>query len=300
MNSEAEIEANNVCANCGIAGVDNIKLEEECDKCDLVKYCSTKCREEHREQHEDDCKKRADELHNRSLFTQPDGTHRGECPICFLPMPLELRKSTFMACCGQWICNGCVYAHVMSNKYDRVKATTCLFCRTLGSDEEEYETRTKERIEANDPAVLCHMSSECYRAGDCDAAFEYSTKAAELGNAEAHFQLGCLYWDGEGVEKDEIKKVYHLEKAAIGGHPTARYNLGLHEELNGRLDRAVKHFIIAAKLEHDKSMKALLPNYKDGHITKEEYGSTLRTHQAAIDATKSPQREAAERAGLIY
>ena len=40
-----------VCANCGIAGVDNIKLED-CDGCDLVKYCSDGCRELHREQHE--------------------------------------------------------------------------------------------------------------------------------------------------------------------------------------------------------------------------------------------------------
>ena len=38
----------NVCANCGIAAVDDIKLEE-CTDCDLVKYCSDKCREDHRE-----------------------------------------------------------------------------------------------------------------------------------------------------------------------------------------------------------------------------------------------------------
>ena len=30
-------------------------------------------------------------------------------------------------------------------------------------------------------------------------------------------------------------------------------------------------------------------------IAKEEYGATLRTHQAAIDETKSAQRDAAEK-----
>ena len=35
-----------VCAWCGIAAVDNITLEE-CDGCDLVKYCSDKCQEGH-------------------------------------------------------------------------------------------------------------------------------------------------------------------------------------------------------------------------------------------------------------
>ena len=139
-----------VCANCGIAEVDEIKLEE-CDGCDLVKYCSDKCREEHREQHHEECKKRADKLHDRRLFTQPDGSHEGECPICFLPMPLENEKSAFMSCCGQLICMGCIHASYVSNIHDHAKASTCVFCRTPTSDKEEYEKRTKERIEANDP-----------------------------------------------------------------------------------------------------------------------------------------------------
>jgi TPR repeat protein len=160
-------------------------------------------------------------------------------------------------------------------------------------DKEAYEKRERERIEANDPEVLRYRGSKCYQAGDYDKAVEYWTKAAELGNAEAHYQLGCTYGNGEGVEKNEEKAVYHYEKAAIGGHPIARHNLGCHEQGNGNMERAVKHWIIAAKLGDEDSMKALLPNYKEGYISKEEYGATLRTHQAAVDATKSAQREKA-------
>src|SRR6056300_1615821 len=152
--SGKEVEADVCCANCGMAGVDDIKLEN-CDGCDLVKYCSDKCKEVHREQHHEECKKRAANLHDKRLFTQPDETHRGECPICFLPMPLNMDKYIFMSCCGQTICDGCCYAHLMSNIHDEMKARTCLFCRTSALDEEEYEKRTKERIAANDPAVLC-------------------------------------------------------------------------------------------------------------------------------------------------
>ena len=89
--------------------------------------------------------------------------------------------------------------------------------------------------------------------------------------------------------------VHHWEKAAIGGHPEARYNLAIEEAKNGNVERTVKHFIIAANLGYEASMKALLPFYKKGVITKEEYGATLRTHQAAINATKSAQRDAAEK-----
>ncbi len=41
-------------------------------------------------------------------------------------------------------------------------------------------------------------------------------------------------------------------------------------------------------------MKVLWKHYSAGHITKETLDSTLRSHQSAIDATKSLQREEAE------
>ena len=120
------------------------------------------------------------------------------------------------------------------------------------------------------------------------------TKSAELGDEEAHFNLYAMYANGEGVEKDKDKEVYHLEKAAIGGHPDARFNLAVIERKNLRTERAVKHFIIAAKLGEEASMKELWKHYSDGNITKEDLEATLRTHKAAIDAAKSSQRDEAE------
>jgi tetratricopeptide (TPR) repeat protein len=213
-------------------------------------------------------------------------------------MPVENEKSTFMECCGQTICSGCIHWNFrekfLNGIRDEVKASQCVFCRTPSTDKEEYQKRKKERIEANDPGVLRFVGSECHQARDYDKALKYLTKAAELGDTEAHSRLGCIYSNGEGVEKDEDKGVYHFEKAAIGGHPQARHNLSIIEAKNGNIERALKHSIIAANLGHDKSMKGLLPIYKEGYVTKEEYGDTLRAHQAAINATKSSQREAAE------
>ena len=54
---------------------------------------SAKCREIHRDQHEAECKQRKAELHDKELFEQPDGTHDGECPLCFLPLPLKTTKN---------------------------------------------------------------------------------------------------------------------------------------------------------------------------------------------------------------
>ena len=204
-----------------------------------------------------------------------------------------------MSCCGKLICTGCIYANALSNiQDDEVKVYTCVLCRTSALDKEEYKKRKRERIEANDPEALRCKAAECYNEGNHDKAFKYWTKAAEVGSVEAHYCLGSRYGAGVCVEKDKEKAIYHLEKAAIGGHPDARHNLAFIEAENGNIDRSVKHDIIAANLGHDNSMKALLSAYKNGFITKEEYGATLRTHQAAIDATKSSQRDAAKRFGI--
>ena len=90
------------------------------------------------------------------------------------------------------------------------------------------------------------------------------------------------------------KAVHHWEVAAIGGHPVARHALALCEEDNGNMERAVKHYIIAANLGYEKSMKTLWAMFKDGDISKEDLAATLRSHQAALDAMKSPERDLAE------
>ena len=73
----------------------------------------------------------------------------------------------------------------------------------------------------------------------------------------------------------------------------ARHNLGCEEETIVRIDRAVKHYIIAANLGFDASLKRLRECYRMGFVQKEDFAAALRAHQAAVDATKSPQRETA-------
>ena len=152
-----------------------------------------------------------------------------------------------------------------------------------------------KRVEANDPNALVYYTLILGDEGDYAAEFKYLTKAAGLGDAEAHYYLALMYLNGEGVEKDEKKEIYHLEEASIRGHPRARHNLGVNEMMNGRIERAMKHFIIAVNLGHDGSLKALKDYYKDGLVSKDCFAAALRGHYAAVKAIKSPQREAAAR-----
>ena len=291
--SGVEASDDEVCASCGKAAVDNIKLKN-CTACKLVKYCGVECQKNHRPQHKKACKKRAAEIRDDKLFTQPDGTHLGECPICCLPLPLNNRTFTINTCCSKRICKGCQYAILLRDEEEGLEEK-CSYCREpLPGTEEECDQNTMKRVKANDPLALCEMAKKCDDEGDYEGSIQYYAKAAALGYAEAHFNLSCMYDEGRGVEKDNKKRVYHLEEAAIGGHHLARYNLGCVENSSRRIDRAAKHFIIAANLGYDDALEHVKEGFQMGIVSKEDFEVALRGHQAAVDETKSQQRDAAE------
>ncbi len=285
--------ADEVCACCGIAAVDEVKLKN-C-ACNLVKYCSVDCQKNHRPQHKKACKKRLAEMHDRKLFTQPDISHHGECPICCLPLKLDARKSSLMTCCCNFICNGCNYANKKRETEEGLQQR-CAFCREPApKSDEEVDKNIMNRIKKNnDPVAMVQMGKTHAHQEDYGKAFEYWTKAAELGNAEAHGCLGKLYDDGNGVEKDMKKALYHWEQAAIGGHTAARGSLAVHDMETGRIERTAKHLIINANLGHDISLQYLKDLFIQGVVSKEDYAAALRGYQAAVDATKSAEREKGE------
>ena len=292
----SSVEADEVCASCGISGGDNVKLKL-CTACKLLKYCSVECQKNHRPQHKKTCKKRAAELHDDKLFTLPDESHLGECPICCLPLPLDVKKWALNSCCCKTICIGCSHANILREE-ELSQYPKCAFCREpLPATKEEANQKIMERVEANDPVALRAKGVTCNSGGDYEGAVEHYTKAADLGDIEAHYNLSFMYAEGKGVEKDLKKEVYHMEEAAIGGHPGARCNLANHEGRNGRIERATKHYIIAAKQGFDQGLDAVKTCFQRGVVSKEDYEAALRGHQASVDATKSQQREAAEKSG---
>ena len=55
----------------------------------------------------------------------------------------------------------------------------------------------------------------------------------------------------------------------------------------------MKHWIIAANLGHDNALEMVKRGFTHGLVSKEDYEGALRGYQAAIEATKSTQREEA-------
>lgn len=230
---------------------------------------------------------------DKKLFEQPMSTHLGECPLCFLPMPTDKHQIIMNSCCSKLQCNGCAYAH-QKHEMSLGLEQSCAFCRKpLQKNKEEEIANKMERVEANDAVAIREIGAHYANEGDYKGAFEHYTKAAELGDIEAHFLLSGLYAEGLGVEKNIEREIYHSEEAAIGGHICARHNLGIYEMINNRTERGVKHWIIAANLGNDESMKTLREDYVRGNITKEVYAATLRSYQDAVVGMKSVQRKEA-------
>src|SRR6056300_409743 len=97
---------NTVCASCGKEG-GNLNM---CNKCNMVKYCNAACKKKHRSKHKKQCERRVAELHDEELFKEHPPTD--DCPICFLPLPLDGGQTTFKSCCGKTICIGCIVSMV--------------------------------------------------------------------------------------------------------------------------------------------------------------------------------------------
>jgi len=273
----------------------------------MVKYCNRDCQIAHRPQHKKECKKRAAELHDEELFKQPPSNE--DCPICFLRMPTIYAGYKYMACCGNIICSGCVYApryDDQGNLVDNDKQNECPFCRVVAhKSNEEYLKRLTNRVQADDPLGVFNLGG-CYAQGACGYPVDYTKalklyqRAAELGYAGAYDNIGIAYDNGIGVEVDKKKGNYYRELGARGGDYIARKNLGIGERNRGNIQRALKHFTIAVQSGDPNSLDCIKQMYSNGDATKEDYTKALQSYQEYLGEIKSDQRDKAAAADEKY
>ena len=88
----------------------------------------------------------------------------------------------------------------------------------------------KERAEQGDADAQFNLgfrydNGEGVPEDDAEAVKWYR-KAAEQGYAKAQYNLGLMYDNGEGVPEDDAEAVKWFRKAAEQGYALAQYNLG--------------------------------------------------------------------------
>ncbi|EJK70503.1 hypothetical protein THAOC_08132 [Thalassiosira oceanica] len=219
-----------------------------------------------------------------------------ECPICSLPLPLDRKQSSSQVCCMKRMCNGCVLAAHQRG------IRGCPFCRTKKpkkSQTSQTLAMVQKRFDAGDPAAIYLLANKYDRGKyglekDVARAVELYERAAELGVKEAHYNLGCTYYEGVDVKKDTAKAIRHYEAAAMRGHVAARYNLGCEEYNAGNYDLALQHWMISASLGDRDALNEVKEMFTSGLATKADYAGALRCYQSAVEEMKSPDRDEAE------
>ena len=219
-----------------------------------------------------------------------------DCPICQLPLSLDVEGTTFRTCCMKLVCNGCVLAAHKRGMRD------CPFCRTPTSHKSQTLAMIRNRADAGDPVAIWHLGNK-YRFGqhglvkDVTKAVELYERAAELGVKGAHYNVGCLYGEGTQVEKDTAKAFRHYEAAAMCGHVFARFNIGCMEHRARNHDLALQHWMISAMLGHEQSLSNVKHLFMNGVATKADYAESLRGYQNAIEEMSSTDRDEAKASG---
>jgi len=289
--STSPVNTLSICANCGKEGSD--RDMNTCNKCNSVKYCNAACKKKHRSKHKKKCERRVAELHDEKIFNQPPPP-MGDCPICFHLLPILNTGRGYYSCCGKTICSGCIHAVALRDDEEK-----CPFCRTPApTTDEELIKRNEKRIEAKDAMAIYGLGC-VYSEGKLGLrqnyakALELFHRAAELGHYGAYHNIGFAYIDGRGVQEDIKKARHYWEISAMGGNARSRFGLGLIEQNKGNVDRALKHYMIAARGGESDSLESTQALFKDGRATKDDYTKALRLYQAYLDEVKSDQRDKA-------
>jgi TPR repeat protein len=116
------------------------------------------------------------------------------------------------------------------------------------------------------------------------------------GCAEAYCKIGYAYDFGHGVEIDKKKAIHYYKLAAIGGDVYSRYNLGAVEGEDGNMNRALKHYMIAAGGGIDLSLKEIHEWTCNKMIMQQLY----ELNQVHLVEIKSTQRDEAAAARANY
>ena len=98
-----------------------------------------------------------------------------------------------------------------------------------GPTPEEKFAELKRKAESGDAKSQMGLARMYYNgdgvAKDDTGAAEWYQKAAEQGNAFSQYKLGAMYDKGEGVPKDAAKAMEWWQKAAAQGNEAAQESL---------------------------------------------------------------------------
>ena len=149
--------------------------------------------------------------------------------------------------------------NIAEELYNIIKSNKYLYIS--GENEKKLKTKILKKIfEERKDIVL---------SNEFDIARPQFEVAAEMGDADAQYQLGLMYQKGKEYEQDFEKAVRWYTLAAKQGHVLAQFNLGLiYHKGNGmpqNYEAAVKWYRLAAERQNSRAQHKLGLMYYHGH-----------------------------------
>ena len=110
----------------------------------------------------------------------------------------------------KWIALGCLILTICSAAF---------FAGFLGHSHASgnRDTSVDAAAESKRAEKFLEKGNTTFEAQKYESAVQYYTRAAELGNAEAQYKLGCCYETGTGVEQDLNEAEYWFRQSADQG-----------------------------------------------------------------------------------
>ena len=139
------------------------------------------------------------------------------------------------------------------------------------------------------------LGNTLYEQGQFEKAVAEYTEAARLGNAEAQFDLGYAYYNGEGAEKDYAKAARWFKRSASQRFAKAEFNLA-YCYMNGRgvprdYDKALIYLTKAAAGGFQMAQMTLADCYAGGILVEQNAEESKMWREMAEGKTTAPQAE---------
>ena len=135
-------------------------------------------------------------------------------------------------------------------------------------------------------ATLCTFSM-CFDALGQEATIEQLQERADSGDAEAQYQLGAMYGNADGVERDFEKAFPFFSAAAEQNHPGGQNGVGncyLHGlGVEQDFEKAIQYLKLAAEQGFAKSQITLADCHNFGIGVPQDYAEAVKWFRLAAD-----------------
>ena len=232
-----------------------------------------------------------EELRDVELFGPLE--EREECPVCFVPMPLDLSHWSHPPCCSKIICHACARAAGARRQFN------CAFCRApVSGDEALRQQQLRKRIESGDTWAMYILANN-YKNGnkglpkDDIAAMNLWLQAAELGHLPALCSISGRYVKNEFEVRTTKEQALKLAKAAAKkGSVRGHHLLGwLEFKEQDNLVKARNHFVHAAIGGWKESLEMLKIMQRGGMLDQDTFDDIEVKHNEALALEWSEERD---------